>query len=262
MARTGTTVVEIYQTLRSQIIRGDLKPGLHLSQRDLAENLQVSRTPLREALQRLEVEGLVVGQANRGMYVAPVSLIQVEASYALRLLVEPTLVGAIVSSITAADVQRMEDALSIMRAPLQTTSSFQEAHFSFHQVLLARYPSGFAELISQQLDVIARHQRAYFSRPLAYQEFTEVDALFLQAVIARNGPLARRLMEFHLLDAAIGLLWGVDREHSLDVLMVVSTALGINCFRTSSDSQLRMSWQERLEEEMPRLETSNVVYAR
>lgn len=87
--RPGTVVDDLVENLRERIVTGALAPGVRLSQQQLAEDLQVSRTPLREALQRLATEGLVIGQANRGMVVAPVPLSDVEDAYALRLLVEP-----------------------------------------------------------------------------------------------------------------------------------------------------------------------------
>ena len=59
-----------FEQLRSRIVAGDLKPGEKLIEATLAESIQVSRTPLREAINRLEMMGLLVRQRNRSVQVA------------------------------------------------------------------------------------------------------------------------------------------------------------------------------------------------
>lgn len=137
--RPGTVVDDLVENLRERIVTGALAPGVRLSQQQLAEDLQVSRTPLREALQRLATEGLVIGQANRGMVVAPVPLSDVEDAYALRLLVEPATVAAIVETVTDDDIAAMEKALGGMERAGVSTRDFQNAHAAYHEVMLKRF---------------------------------------------------------------------------------------------------------------------------
>ncbi|WP_138846134.1 GntR family transcriptional regulator [Rhodococcus pyridinivorans] len=103
----GNTVERTYDALRERILAGVYRPGVSLSQVRLAEELVVSRTPLREALRRLEAENLVVNHANRGVMVAPIHLGDVEDSYAVRLLVEPALVTGVLDEVTESDVAAM-----------------------------------------------------------------------------------------------------------------------------------------------------------
>lgn len=56
----------VYQVLRTAIVEGDLTPGQHLAEQQLAEELGVSRTPVREALRRLALEGFVMVVPRRG----------------------------------------------------------------------------------------------------------------------------------------------------------------------------------------------------
>jgi|TARA_Y100000114_G_scaffold154438_1_gene176472 DNA-binding GntR family transcriptional regulator len=137
--RPGTVVDDLVENLRERIVTGALAPGVRLSQQQLAEDLQVSRTPLREALQRLATEGLVIGQANRGMVVAPAPLSDVEDAYALRLLVEPATVAAIVETVTDDDIAAMEKALGGMERAGVSTRDFQKAHAAYHEVMLQRF---------------------------------------------------------------------------------------------------------------------------
>lgn len=78
-----------YTAIRDAIQGGELTPGQRLGPRELAENLGISYTPVREALTLLEHEGLVIRQRNKGTYVRTVSRTQIEQIYSLRLLLEP-----------------------------------------------------------------------------------------------------------------------------------------------------------------------------
>ena len=63
---------EVYTQIRTAIVEGQLAPGVRLRDKDLAENLGVSRMPVREAIRRLQDEGLVVAEASRWTKVAPI----------------------------------------------------------------------------------------------------------------------------------------------------------------------------------------------
>jgi len=218
--RAGTTVDSIYHTLRDRIIAGTYQPGLRLSQAQLAAELEVSRTPLREALQRLEADALVVAHANRGMHVAPVVNSETEQSYALRLLVEPPTIGAIIDTLTDGDIDEMQIRLSAMREHRGHSRRFQEAHQQFHDVALIRYPSTFGELTRSLHTMIHRHQSFYLSHGRTPEDFVEADQYFLDAIRTRNAPSARRIMEFHLIDAAVGLVLDADPDHRFDSLLL------------------------------------------
>ncbi|MFQ6395554.1 GntR family transcriptional regulator [Nocardia sp. KC 131] len=218
--RAGTTVDALYRTLRERIVTGAYSPGQRMSQEQLAAELDVSRTPLREALQRLEADSLVVAHANRGMYVAPLVNSETEQSYALRLLVEPPTVGAIIDSLRETDIEDMRTHLEAMRQHRAHSRRFQEAHQRFHDVVLDRYPSNFADLTRMLHTTIYRHQRVYLSHARTPDDFIESDQYFLDAISRRNAASARRIMEFHLIDAALGLVLDADPDHCFDSLLV------------------------------------------
>ncbi|MFI6314608.1 GntR family transcriptional regulator [Nocardia fusca] len=218
--RAGTTVDALYRTLRERIVTGVYSPGQRMSQEQLAAELDVSRTPLREALQRLEADSLVVAHANRGMYVAPLVNSETEQSYALRLLVEPPTVGATIGSLRDSDIRDMATHLESMRQHRGHSRRFQEAHQLFHDVVLDRYPSNFAELTRTLHTTIYRHQSVYLSHARTPDDFIECDQYFLDAISRRNAASARRIMEFHLIDAALGLVLDADPDHCFDSLLV------------------------------------------
>ena len=99
----------VYRALRSEIGRLELAPGQRLPLEEIAGRFQVSLTPVRHALRRLESEGLVVSQPRRGSRVAPLSVDELEEIQALRLGLETFLARLGAESIT-------KDALTDMTA--------------------------------------------------------------------------------------------------------------------------------------------------
>ena len=261
--RTGTTVDEVVELLRDQIISGELQPGMRLSQQKLADELSVSRTPLREALQRLASEGYVVTQANRGMVVAPVTLDHVEDGYSFRLLVEPTLTAAVIHSITRDDIAVMAKSLEDMERPGISIREFQEAHSRFHRCVLDHYPSYLADMVRQQHRHTQRQQRLYFSRPVVLADFTEIDGHFLKAIKDRDAARAEQLLEFHLLDAALGVLLEVEPDHEFSSLMTTLRGMGIQVQGFGGiglHRPGRLEWHRRADVALPPLRTNNLEY--
>jgi DNA-binding GntR family transcriptional regulator len=95
-----TTVDLVLEDLRQHILSGRLSPGAPMRQEALAEELGVSRIPVREAIRRLEAEGLVSIHPHRGAYVCAVSASEVVETFELRLQVEPWLFGEAIKAGT------------------------------------------------------------------------------------------------------------------------------------------------------------------
>lgn len=261
--RPGTTVEEIYLVLRERIIEGVYGPGMRMSQSGLAGELNVSRTPLREALQRLEGDGLLVAEANRGMQVAPADIGQIEQYYTIRLLVEPPTVAAIVGELDESELAKMATELDAMEADHPRIRDFQEAHSRFHEYGIKHYPAAIADLTHSLHLKIYRHQRLYFSRPQVSGDFTTVDRMFLAAMQEGDGELARQLLEFHLIDAAIGLITEGQSDYRYHALIVATRGAGI-FLETRADGTLprpaQITWIRGEASRIPRLRTANLVH--
>ncbi|MBM7279509.1 GntR family transcriptional regulator [Gordonia rubripertincta] len=218
--RSGTTVDELCTALRDRIVSGKYFPGQRMSQEQLAAEFKVSRTPLREAFQRLEADGLLVSTANRGVHVAPIVNSETEQSYALRILVEPPTVAAMVEVLTDAEIEQMQTALADMRKYRDHNKKFQKAHQAFHDVIRVLYPKSFAELSHSLHTMIYRHQSVYLSHQRTPEDFIDLDSDLVEAIAEGRTGSARRILEFHLIDAALGLVLDADPDHEFDSLLV------------------------------------------
>ena len=125
-----STVDRVQAAVMSDMLRGSLPPGTWMRQDDIAERLGVSKIPVREALQRLAVIGLVRFEANRGAVVPELSASEAEENYVLRHAIELRLLGRALPLMSIVDLAAAELAL-IAAAPLT------ESNWNFHRALYA-----------------------------------------------------------------------------------------------------------------------------
>lgn len=133
--------------LRGFLTAGKLRPGEQIRQDALAEELGVSRVPLREALKILEGEGQVTYAAHRGYFVAELSLADLLEVYRIRALLEPEAVREALPRLTAEDVTRVLDAHhDVERASaVGDLAAMTEANRRFHFALMD--PCGLPRLV-------------------------------------------------------------------------------------------------------------------
>ncbi|HEY0296231.1 MAG TPA: GntR family transcriptional regulator [Bordetella sp.] len=131
----------VYQHLRNAILNGTFTPGQVLRQEEVAVRLGVSRSPLREALPRLEAEGIVVLNPRRGYSVAKIEPEEITEAFDLRVLLEVELARKSIARRTDADIARVYAILNEMRAMSETAETADRTHWfelnaNFHRSLL------------------------------------------------------------------------------------------------------------------------------
>ncbi|MFB9275932.1 GntR family transcriptional regulator [Cohnella cellulosilytica] len=108
MDERGTSLSEqVYLGLREAIVRGELSPGYRLLVLEIASALGISQAPVREAMERLKQEGLLVGKANKGSIVAEIKQEEIEELYALRELIEWDAVSRSIPRLGPEDFERL-----------------------------------------------------------------------------------------------------------------------------------------------------------
>ena len=99
----------VFETIRNAIINGDLKPGQRLMEVQLAEQLGVSRTPVRESIRKLELEGLVKMVPRKGAYVTPMSIDDLRDMMEIRRALEALSAELAAKNATEEDVKKLEE---------------------------------------------------------------------------------------------------------------------------------------------------------
>jgi DNA-binding GntR family transcriptional regulator len=187
--------------IRRAILTGALPAGEQFSIRELASQLGVSHIPIREALRRLEGQGLILLKQARSAEVASLTTEDLEAIYALRLKIEPQLAAQAVPLQTDADIVRLTALLEASRG--FDPESAWGAHHDFHAALIAPAATEWDERILETLWTAAeRYTHLVFdpTRITDEERSRRYDrhAALLQAVIDRNPPQMQAALVHHL----------------------------------------------------------------
>ena len=131
---------EIYNKLLDWIMEGFLRPGEKIVDKELAEHMGVSRTPVREALRRLEDRGLVESSANRWTRVSKIPSKEPEMIYPLIWALEKLSVSIAISKMTEEDFIKMEQANNELKAALERNdpAAASKADTQFHSIILEK----------------------------------------------------------------------------------------------------------------------------
>ena len=153
---------DVYRSIRDAIVRGQLAPGEQLRDQELGAWLQVSRTPVREALQRLAQAGLVVAQPGRMTRVAPEDPDLIVSARQIAAELHALALSLAFESLTEEDLESMEAANARLREALDSgdAEAAIAADDDFHEVALNRSGN---PLIPEHLEVVtATLRRAEF----------------------------------------------------------------------------------------------------
>jgi DNA-binding GntR family transcriptional regulator len=199
------SVERIHTRLRSAIMSGSYQPGAVLSQVQLARSFGVSRTPLREALRRLEAEGLIESAQNQRARIATIDAESLDVMFTERILVEAMGVKVTVQNLSEIDLNGILAATAALRAALGGTNvrARDRARKSLHLRYVARAGKRLRETIAAQFDACERYRRLYVDLPAAVADDY---AAISSACVARNADRASRQiarLEVRLAHAAL-----------------------------------------------------------
>jgi DNA-binding GntR family transcriptional regulator len=159
----GENPEDVYERVRSAILDGELAAGAVMSQVALAQELGISRTPLREALRMLQGEGLIEAEHNRRVRVAPITPQDLEELYIVRVTLEAEAVRLSVPTMASEDLARMEGQLAEMAhyAGVQDYKLWSGPHGAFHRALTAPAGERVNDLLGQLFDHSERYRRLH-----------------------------------------------------------------------------------------------------
>ena len=198
LRRATTTPDLIADTLRDEILHGAFAPGQPLRQEELAERFGVSRLPVRDALLRLEAQGLVNVLPNRGAFVVSLTPDEVREIYEMRILLEGDILERAVPRMTADDWRRI-DAAHAESVRSANGPEWVEGDWAFHRALYepAGRPRQLAT-IEQLRGTVARYWTVRDTLPSRSAEWLADHDAIVEACRARSSVAARRRLGDHL----------------------------------------------------------------
>jgi GntR family transcriptional regulator, rspAB operon transcriptional repressor len=228
----------VYRRVRDAILDGELPPGETMSQVVLAEELGVSRTPLREALRMLQGEGLVEARPNRRVRVAPISATDLEELYAVRVALEAQALRLAVPRMTPEDIARLEGSIAEMAhyAEARDMRRWLIPHAEYHRRLTELAGERFAALLSQLYDHAERYRRLHIGYgPSAWA--TADHREILDAVKAGEAAQAGALLAGHLSRTAFEVADILEPGRELAKLRQVLDDAGAEAPRRIADDE-------------------------
>jgi len=192
----------VYFEIKKRIIEGVLEPDQSINEESLASELNISRTPIREAMQRLEIEELIVRLPNGRLKVAPVSVQEVEELFTVRSLLE----GLVARE--AAIKAKEDDIQTLRRLTEQIVKAYEDDRredvvfygSEFHSYLYQISGNKTAtKMLNQLKDHISRYRRIGPTRNYerSRKAAEEHQAMF-EAIANRDPALAEQLMREHI----------------------------------------------------------------
>jgi len=204
-----TNQEQAYRALKGAILSVQLRPGEAILEANWAEQLGMSRTPVREALQRLEHEGLVTNEGRRGWFVYSLSLDDIRQIFVVEIALESIVARKAAELFDEACAGRLRDALEGMAlaAEARDLEAWLEADAVFHALLFETVGNGRLERMLKELKQQMHRLRAgHLALEGRMQRSLEEHRAIARAILAHDVQEAEDATRRHLEDLQRSLL--------------------------------------------------------
>lgn len=193
---------KVYEDIRDWILDGSFPPGMQITEGDLADKCNVSRTPVREAIQRLQGERFIERDRQRS-YVRVWSDEAMEDVFAIRAMLEPYIAERAAARIDGEAIVRLEACNARFRREVEKSepdfTTIINQNTRFHSIILDAAQSEVLELLMKRILMIPIvHQTLQRYDPLNLARSLQDHDEVIEAFRSRNGPWARSIMQSHI----------------------------------------------------------------
>ncbi|TYP53755.1 GntR family transcriptional regulator [Thermosediminibacter litoriperuensis] len=192
---------EVFKILREAILGGSLQPGTRLVEREIARQLGVSRTPVREAIHKLEQEGLVRHIPRRGVVVAQISEREVHEVYMIRAVLEGLAARLAAERISPGKLKRLSELMEAMEKACERNDeqTLQTLHLEFNTLIYEAAESPrLHQMINYLVDYIAAFTKLGYSVPGRMRAATQEHRALAEALTKGDGRLAEEIARRHI----------------------------------------------------------------
>lgn len=195
---------EIADVVRERILKGEYEIGEKIKENQIATELRVSRTPIREAFKILENEGLIDYVPNRGCFAKGFTKQDVEDIYAVREALEALAVNWAVDRITEKEIAALEEQCDLMEfyTKKKDRKKVLEMNSSFHDIIYASARSRFlAQVLRSYKEYIDKTRKSIFYEQSYLESILVEHRAILDAVKDRDKERAAAAMTKHLMSS-------------------------------------------------------------
>ena len=209
----------VFNTLRQAILRGELKPGERLMEIHLANKLGVSRTPIREAIRKLELEGLVTMIPRRGAEVAQITEKSMNDVLEVRRAMDALCVELACDRITPEELQDLKKACDTFEAAVKTDDIKQiaQADVAFHDIIYAATDNRrLIQLLNNLREQMYRYRIEYLKKKECYPQLLEEHQTIIDSIESRDKGRATQITGQHIKNQAEAVVDTIrEKEESI-----------------------------------------------
>lgn len=190
----------VHEELRMQILKGAIKPGTRLMEVELADKMEVSRTPIREAMRELEQEGLVEIKPKRGAYVSDISLDEMVDTLVVRVELEGLSAELAAKKITPEQSELLNEIMKEYNEAMGTSDTEQIIHYdeAFHKFIAEiTGNSTLIQIYAQVQNSSLRFRYLYYEDFKRYRSVPAEHKAIADAIESGDAKAARRAASEH-----------------------------------------------------------------
>jgi DNA-binding GntR family transcriptional regulator len=205
----GSLTERVFVQLQNDILNGRYQPGDSLVEMRLSEDMGVSRTPVREAIRQLELEGLVQSLPNRGAVVTGITSKDIEDIYTIRMLIEGLAARWAAEKITSAELDELKEAVEFEEfyTLKNDTAHLTKYDSRFHDTIYKACKSKpLMHTLSTFHHYVLKARSASLSSPDRAQKVLEEHKAILQAITEKKPDEAEKLTVEHIRNASRAIL--------------------------------------------------------
>ncbi len=191
----------VFKTLRQAILRGELKPGERLMEIKLANKLGVSRTPIREAIRKLELEGLVLMIPRRGAEVAEITEKSLNDVLEVRKALEELAVQLACERMDADGLHALKEAARQFEESLgsEDVTRIAEADVAYHDIICQSTDyQRLVQLLNNFIEQMYRYRVEYLKKKECYPQLLREHQAIIEAIEESNKKIASEIMGQHI----------------------------------------------------------------
>ena len=191
----------VFNTLRRAILKGELEPGERLMEIALANKLGVSRTPIREAIRKLELEGLVVMIPRKGAEVARITEKDLRDVLEVRTSLEKLAIELACDRVTEEDISDLKLACKDFEESFSKDdlTTIAEKDVAFHDIIFrATKNARLIQILNNLREQMYRYRLEYLKDTQSHNRLVEEHQKIVDAIIDKNKEEAVRLIQEHI----------------------------------------------------------------
>ncbi len=191
----------VYEELRNLILSGEIKPGTRMMEIELADSMGVSRTPIREAIRKLEKEGLVTIEPRKGAYVSTISMNDIVNILQIRGTLEGLAATLAATRIKEIELMKLKEASQAFDRAVEegNTKEMISNDTLFHHIIVEASGNDLLiKMVTDLQEIVLRFRYLYYKDFKRAEKMPPEHANILRAIETGSGETARSAAEFHI----------------------------------------------------------------